>query len=82
MTDEEFAIRYQITSTRGRIYTRTMLLNAASRHPLFRQFRADGVTRDQVRDVLNEGPWMKQRTGMIPAAVVRDAIFEAWFRHG
>jgi hypothetical protein len=75
----DFADRYQITSTRGRVYTRSMLLSAAMRGPWAKLFQ---VSRAQVGAVLDDVAWMKRRRGEIPARVVEAALLEAAVRKG
>lgn len=77
LSDSEFADRYAITSLRGLIYTRTMLLNAASRRGLVRTL---GLTRAALAEVFNDDRWMRWRAGQIPARVIEDAVFEALVR--
>lgn len=72
-----FADRYQITSIKGRIYTRAMLLSAAMRGPMAKLHR---VTRKEVAAVLDDDQWMRTRRGEIPARVIEEALLEAAVR--
>ena len=69
-----FADLYSVTSISGRVYSRAMLLNTASRCVLFKSL---GVTRAQVGAVLDDDGWMRLHRGEIPARVAEDAIVEA-----
>ena len=72
-----FCERYEIVSTTGRCYGRSMLLGTATRRPLF---RALGVSRAAVAGVIDDDAWLLGRRGQIPASVADDAIFEAFSR--
>ena len=72
--DRAFADTYQVTSLKGRIYTRSMLLSAAMRDPLRKLL---GLTRADVAAVLDDPRWMRMHKGEIPARVTSDAIFAA-----
>lgn len=72
-----FAERYQITSTRGRAYTREMLLNAATRCWLARTSK---VSRVHIAAVLDDDAFMRPHRGEIPARVAEEAVLEAMVR--
>lgn len=74
-----FAERYQITSTRGRVYTREMLLNAATRCWLARTSK---VARAEIAAVLDDDTFMRWRRGEIPARVAEEAVLETMVRLG
>lgn len=74
MTDNEFMAAYRIVSTRGRVYSRDMLLNAATRTPVA---RACKVPRRDIRAVLDDPKFMRPLAGMVPARVVEEAVMEA-----
>lgn len=73
MTNDEFMATYRICSTRGRLYTRDMLLNAATRSAIA---RACKVPRKAIGAVLDDPKFMRPLAGMVPARVVEEAIFE------
>lgn len=78
MTDDEFARRYMITSARtSRVYSRRMLLSRASRH---RDAGILRVGRADIAAVLDDDSWMRVRRGMVPGAVIEEAIREAAWR--
>ena len=70
-------LQYRITALTGRVYTLTMVLNRAMSRPLRKH---TGVTRAEIRAVLEDHVWMRGRTDQVPSAVAREAIFEAFHR--
>lgn len=74
VTDNEFMAAYRIVSIRGRVYSRDMLLNAATRTAVA---RACKVPRRDIRVVLDDPKFMRPLAGMIPARVVEEAVLEA-----
>lgn len=75
--DRTFADRYQVTSIKGRIYTRSMLLSAVMRDPMRKLL---GLTRADVADVIDDDTWMRFHKGEIPARVTEEAVTEAHTR--
>jgi SOS response regulatory protein OraA/RecX len=74
LSDNEFAETYLITSKNGRVYTRSMLLDAAQRDSLAKTLK---VTREDMREILDDYKWMGFRKGMTPSALIRELIFHA-----
>ncbi|HSX23049.1 MAG TPA: hypothetical protein VLE97_09770 [Gaiellaceae bacterium] len=80
MTDEEWQARYQITSVKGKVWSRAQIRNRAvkmaaaylgDKHPRL-------VVRTAVQLVLDDPDFIRQRTGMVPARVIEDAAMEAF----
>jgi hypothetical protein len=90
LSDEEFAVRYMITSVKGRVYTRSMLYELAMKRlrtsPL--PLKADGRIplgslnvgeRMRLTDaILNDDGFMRRLAGQIPARVVEAIEDRAW----
>jgi hypothetical protein len=74
LTDEEFMIAYRVTSTRGRLYSRGMLLAATTRTVIA---RACKVPRQAIGVVLDDPAFMRPLAGMVPARVADEAVLEA-----
>ena len=74
LTDEEFMTAYRVTSTRGRLYGRGMLLAAATRTVIA---RACKVPRQAIGAVLDDPAFMRPLAGMVPARVADEAVLEA-----
>lgn len=77
--DETFAQLYLITSTTGRVYSRTMLLGYITRSRSI-ILRAYNLTRSDIATVLNDHAFMRPQAGTIPARVADAAIEEAYHR--
>ncbi len=81
MTDQEWQDRYEITSTKGRIWKRS---EVAKRAVEMLKSLAPGTTpparRTAVLIVLDDPAFMRSRRGMVPARVVEDAAIEAMLR--
>ncbi len=78
MTDAEFIKRYRIVSITSRVYTRAMLLNAATRDSMARTLK---VTRAQIAAVIDDDAWLRPYSGMIPRRVTEYAVIEAYTRN-
>lgn len=82
MTDKEWQARYEITSTKGKIWTRSEVAKRAIdlAYGLLVQTQPRTVIRAEVELVLDDTKFMTQRTGMVPARVVEDAAWEAFYK--
>ena len=80
--DKQWQARYQITSRTGKIWTRSEVaaraIDMAYKLLLGRNSRS--TIRPLVETVLDDDSFMCRRTGMVPARVVEDAAFEAFFK--
>jgi len=90
LSDEEFAVRYMITSVKGRVYTRSMLYGLAMKRlrtsPL--PLRADsriplgsldvGQRMMLTNTILNDDSFMRRLAGQVPARVVEEIEDRAW----
>lgn len=70
-----WAERYQITSVRGRIYTRAML-----RALVMRALIAPYAHRAFVDVVLDDDAWMSRKRGQTPNNLAHEIEREAWSR--
>jgi hypothetical protein len=81
MTESEWQERYQITSIKGRIWTRIMIRKRASE--MLRSLMPGETPiarRTAVELVLDDPAFMRSRTGMVPARVIADSAIEAMLR--
>lgn len=82
MTDQEWQARYEITSVKGKIWSRREIRNRAvamaSSLLLHKQPRL--AVRTAVQLVLDDEEFMRSRRGTVPARVIEDAAFKAFFR--
>lgn len=81
MTEKEWQERYEITSTKGRIWKRSELRKRASE--MLRSLKPDATPvarRAAVQLVLDDASFMRPRRGMVPARVIEDAAIEAMLR--
>ena len=82
MTDQEWQQRYEITSVKGKIWTRSEIRNRAvsvASSLLFHK-QPRPVVREAVQLVLDDEEFMRSRRGTVPARVIEDAAFKAFFR--
>ncbi len=84
MTEKEWQERYEITSTKGRIWKRGELRKRAaellkSLMPLM-PVRTPVARRAAVQAVLDDAAFMRPRKGMVPARVIEDVAIEAMLR--
>lgn len=77
LDDNAIADTYRITSTTGRIYNRTMLLNAATRTSLARTLK---ISRAEIAAVIDDHNWIRPHYGEIPTYVANEAVLEAIVR--
>ena len=81
LTDSEWQDRYEITSTKGRIWKRSELRKrAAERLKSLLPGKTAAARRIAVQAVLDDPTFMRGRRGMVPARVVEDAAIEAMLR--
>lgn len=82
MTDQEWQQRYEITSAKGKIWTRSEIrsraVSTASSLLLHKQPRL--VVRAAVQLVLDDEEFMRYRRGTVPARVIEDAAFKVLAR--
>ena len=82
MTEKEWQERYEITSTKGRIWKRSELRKRAAE--MLKSLLPDTATplarRTAVQLVLDDATFMRPRKGMVPARVIEDAAIEAMLR--
>ena len=80
--NKEWQERYRITSRNGKIWTRSEVLKRAIdvAYGLLLRERPRSVIRAAIELVLDDDQFMRPRTGMVPARVVEDAAFEAFFK--
>ena len=81
MTDKEWQERYEITSTKGRIWKRGELRKRASE--MLKSLlpgKTPVARRLAVQLVLDDPAFMRSRKGMVPARVIEDAAIEAMLR--
>jgi hypothetical protein len=80
--DKQWQERYSITSRTGKIWTRSEVLKRAidTAHGLLMREHSRAVIRAAVEPVLDDEAFMRPRTGMVPARVVEDAAFEAFYK--
>lgn len=71
-----------VTSRNGKIWTRSEVLKRAvdTAYGLLMRERARSVIRAALELVLDDDTFMRSRTGMVPARVVEDAAFEAFYK--
>jgi hypothetical protein len=78
VTEKEWQERYEITSTKGRIWKRVELRKRAAE--MLKSLSPDTtplVRRTAVQRVLDDVVFMRPRAGMVPARVIADAAIEA-----
>jgi len=82
VTDKEWQARYEITSLKGKIWTRSEVAKRAIdlAYGLLSQAQPRTVIRTEVELVLDDTKFMTPRTGMVPARVVEDAAWEAFYK--
>jgi hypothetical protein len=82
VTDKEWQERYMITSTKGRIWTRSEVRKRAvdTAYRLLMHEQPRTVIRTDIELALDDDKFMRQRYGMVPARVIEDAAFEAFFK--
>ena len=82
MTEKEWQERYQITSLKGKIWTRSEVRKRAvdMAYGLLMHEQPRSVIRSAVELALDDDKFMRQRYGMVPARVVEDVAFEAFFK--
>ena len=77
--DKDWQQRYEITSRTGKIWT--VLKRAVdTAHGLLMREKSRSVIRAALESVLDDEAFMRPRTGMVPARVVEDAAFEAFYK--
>jgi hypothetical protein len=82
MTKQEWQERYMIMSTKGKIWTRSEIAKRAIdfAHGVLLGAQPRSVIRVEVERVLDDDKFMRQRYGMVPARVIEDAAWEAFFK--
>lgn len=82
MTEKEWQDRYQITSSKGRIWTRAEVRKRAvdMAYELLMHDQPESVIRAVIEPVLDDEMFMRYRTAMVPARVVEDVAFEAFHK--
>lgn len=81
MTDKEWQDRYEITSTKGRIWKRSELCKrAAEMLKTLSPSTTPVARRVAVQAVLDDAAFMRGRKGTVPARVIEDAAIEAMLR--
>jgi hypothetical protein len=81
VTEKEWQERYEITSTKGRIWKRSELRKRASE--MLKSLSPDTTPvarRTAIQLVLDDPSFMRCRKGEIPARVIADAAIEAMLR--
>ena len=80
--DKQWQERYSITSRTGKIWTRSEVLKRAIdvAYGLLLRAQPRSVIRAAIESVLDDEAFMRPRTGMVPARVVEDAAFEAFYK--
>ena len=81
MTEKEWQERYEITSTKGRIWKRVELRKRAAE--MLKSMLPDktpAARRIAVQFILDDATFMRPRKGMVPARVIADAAIEAMLR--
>jgi hypothetical protein len=80
VTDKEWQDRYQSTSVKGKVWSRSEIRNRAvkiaeaylgDKHPRL-------VVRTAVQLVLDDPAFIRPRTGQVPARVIEDAAMAAF----
>ena len=82
MTEQAWQERYEITSTKGRIWKRVEIRKRAVEmlKSLLPGVLSVTARRVAVQLVLDDATFMRPRRGMVPARVIEDAAIEAMFR--
>ena len=82
--DKQWQERYAITSRNGKIWSRSEVVKRAidKAHGLLIGSHTRGVIRTVIEPVIDDDAFMRPRTGMVPARVVEDAAFEAFYKLG
>ena len=80
--NKQWQERYQITSRNGKIWTRSEVVKRAvdAAHGLLMGEKSRTVIRAAIEPVIDDEAFMRPRTGMVPARVVEDAAFEAFYK--
>ena len=80
--NKQWQERYRITSRSGKIWTRSEVLKRAvdTAYGLLMREKTRSVIRAVLEPVLDDDAFMRPRTGMVPARVVEDAAFEAFYK--
>ena len=80
--NKQWQERYRITSRNGKIWTRSEVLKRAidMAHGLLMREKTRGLIRAAIEPVLDDDTFMRSRAGMVPARVVEDAAFEAFYK--
>ena len=80
--NKQWQERYRITSRSGKIWTRSEVLKRAvdTAYGLLTREKTRSVIRAVLEPVLDDDAFMRPRTGMVPARVVEEAAFEAFFK--
>ena len=80
--NKQWQDRYRITSRNGKIWTRSEVLKRAvdTAHGLLMREKTRALIRAAIEPVLDDDAFMRPRTGMVPARVVEDAAFEAFYK--
>ena len=80
--DKQWQQRYTITSHTGKIWSRSEVMKRAvdAAHGLLMRERSRSVIRAAIEPVLDDDAFMRPRAGMVPARVVEDAAFEAFYK--
>jgi hypothetical protein len=81
VTEKEWQERYEITSTKGRIWKRVELRKrAAEMLKSLVPAKTPVARRTAVQLVLDDATFMRGRKGTVPARVIADAAIEAMLR--
>lgn len=82
MTEKEWQERYMITSTKGVIWKRSEIAKRAidMAYGLLLRAQPRSVIRSAIEPVLDNDSFMRTRYGMVPARVVEDVAFEAFYK--
>jgi hypothetical protein len=81
VTEKQWQERYEITSTKGRIWKRSEVRKrAAEMLKSLAPSTTPVARRAAVQAVLDDAAFMRGRKGMVPARVVEDAAIEAMLR--
>jgi hypothetical protein len=81
MTEQEWQERYEITSTKGRIWKRSEIRKRAV--DMLKSLLPDTTSiarRTAVQLVLDDPTFMRGRKGTVPARVIADSAIEAMVR--
>ena len=75
MTDREFCETFEFTSRTGRVYTRSMIIAATTRH---RDARLLKLSRSEIAQVVGDDVWLRslRMKGCVPRRVSERVISE------